>query len=377
MSDTDRQYSCENEDVAAALGSDFLESNDEVMAISPNVAQSEGAFSLEAMPSEADWRAIAARLYERNGYLLEKVRQLKQAFTEVQKELDIQTVCARHAEDLLAQREADLETAYEERLRLREELQTAREAARQHHALVESLGEQLAASQTRVAQMERECASIQQQCQEYAASAAEAERQSADLYARLQQQREHTWQFKAALDRCLREAKGGESEAANGDRALEPIAPWSSVLDEVPEIAIAPEWPEESVVELPEGLTSLARFGLDLPAVSFKIEIEKQFAVEDALKSGVGDTQLEVDPDSDRSEELPPAAPSSSLPLGRPEGHGSEPSIAESVPEAKSGDESDEEETEAQNYPSPVVYPRRTRKKRDSLAAIELPRFFQ
>lgn len=341
MSDTDRQHPFENEDVAAALGTDRLEGNGEATAVFPNPAPPEGAFSLEAMPSEADWREIAARLYERNCYLLEKVKQLKEAFSEVTKELDIQTVRARHAEDVLARREADLEAANEERLRLLEELQTVRDAARQDRALVESLGEHLAASQTRVAQMERECASIQQQCQEYAASAAEAEKQSADMYVRLQQQREHTWQFKTALNQYLQEANGDRSEAS-GDRAPEPIAPWSSALETEPETESALELPEESAVEAPEELVSLTRFGLDLPAVSFKIE---------------------VNPEAAESDELLPVEP--------------EPESVADVPEANAGDRSDEGSSATQNYPSPVVYPQRTRKKRDSLAAIELPRFFQ
>lgn len=86
---------------------------------------------------------------------------------------------------------------------LANELEFTRQAHKRQEILVETLKGQLENSQERVAQLERECALIQQKYNEQAQMVAQYDNTCRDLRARLHRQQRYTMQFKVALEKSL------------------------------------------------------------------------------------------------------------------------------------------------------------------------------
>ncbi len=106
-------------------------------------------------------------------------------------------------EALLNQRTQELALAQEQVTRLFSKLELSNQVIRRQQVLAETLTEQWETSQTRMAQMERECAIAQQRYNEQFTELVQAQNTSRELRSRLHRQQRHTLQFKVALERCL------------------------------------------------------------------------------------------------------------------------------------------------------------------------------
>lgn len=188
----------------------------------------------ESLVQTVDWKAIARQLYQRNCYLVQRMSQLQQELAASQAQLQQQSAQSRPANELNA---------------ASEEPKTTQQFAQDQQTLIDDLHERLEASQGRVAQLERECALLGQRYHEQAHRAAQAEKESQDLYERLQQQRRHTWQFKAALNKYLEASQenlqrlgiqatseqspsaGRTAPSASAGQGVrsQPIQPWSAL----------------------------------------------------------------------------------------------------------------------------------------------------
>ena len=92
----------------------------------------------------------------------------------------------------------------DERLhQLLQALERSHQTVQRQQILVETLTEQLASSQERIAQLERDCALTQQRHNEQVQQVLQAEGVCRDLRLRLHRQQQQTLQFKAALEKCL------------------------------------------------------------------------------------------------------------------------------------------------------------------------------
>ncbi|MDR9404513.1 MAG: hypothetical protein RI580_13850, partial [Halothece sp. Uz-M2-17] len=138
---------------------------------------------------------------------------------------------------------------------LSQELKNYRLQEQQQAEKITQLTHQLQVSQQRVAQLERECALIQKQFQEQSYKLCQAEKYSRELSFRLQQQRRHTWQFKSALNKCLETnvERPDPELIPNPPVSSQPIPPWSSQHNRVscPEETALEEEPD-SVLEMTE-----------------------------------------------------------------------------------------------------------------------------
>ncbi|KKD38921.1 hypothetical protein [Limnoraphis robusta] len=135
-------------------------------------------------------------LHQCNQDLINRVTSLETELDECKKQLNDQN-------HLLNQRNQDLVFAQDQVSRLFGKLELSNQVIRRQQVLVETLSEQWETSQTRMAQMERECAIAQQRYNEQFHELVQAQNVGRELRSRLHRQQRHTLQFKAALERCL------------------------------------------------------------------------------------------------------------------------------------------------------------------------------
>jgi hypothetical protein len=83
------------------------------------------------------------------------------------------------------------------------QVELGHQTAQRQHIVMETLNTQLRNSQERVAQLERECASVHQQNVDQAQNLLQQAHQVRDLQSRLQRQQRYTLQYKAALEKSL------------------------------------------------------------------------------------------------------------------------------------------------------------------------------
>ena len=130
-------------------------------------------------------------------------RDLINRVTELELELDECKKALHNQDGLLNQRTQELAVAQDQVTRLFGKLELSNQVIRRQQVLVETLTQQWETSQTRMAQMERECALAQQRYNEQFHELVEAQNACRELRSRLHRQQRHTLQFKAALERCL------------------------------------------------------------------------------------------------------------------------------------------------------------------------------
>jgi myosin heavy subunit len=135
-------------------------------------------------------------LHECNRDLLQRIAQLETALEESQKTW-------QNRETLLEQRTAELENTQEQLTRLFGKVEVSHHTLQDQEILVESLSSKLATSQTRLAIVERECASTVQRYNEQFHQLVATENVCRELRSRLHRQQRHTLQFKAALEKSL------------------------------------------------------------------------------------------------------------------------------------------------------------------------------
>lgn len=341
------------------------------------IAHSAGALQASGsganLPQVAELVALIQQLRQRNNDLSHRVAQLENVLHECQSALKVHLERSRERETLLAQRTQALAVAEAKAAHLDRELEASQQQSQQQQNLIRNFTEQLEVSQQRFAQLERECALTQQRYSEQSHQLLQAEATCKDLRSRLHRQQRHTLQFKAALEKCLempdvhenfREPKTEDTAvadlptvpaaetpatAAAADASLlpktEPIKPWaappSSQPAELPAtaaelpvkvyIASAAE-PVEPVIS-PPPLNAPELTDLTVSPVNFNPPAEEKIPIL---------TELAV-PE-------PLALPANPLPKEAPS-------------------------LEKPNWPAPLVYPQQPAKKRQSLAAIDLPSF--
>jgi hypothetical protein len=159
------------------------------------------------------------------------------------------------------------------------ELESSHRMAQRQQILVETLTEQLQNSHEQIAQLERECAAVQQRASESLQQVSQSEQTNRDLRSRLHRQQRYTLQFKAALEKCLdvppATAQGFVADfleepdsapiAATAPKVKiprsQPVQPWgvASTVEEAPALqswanAIVDDIPDESTHPEPETL---------------------------------------------------------------------------------------------------------------------------
>ena len=286
------------------------------------------------------------------------------------------------------------------------ELEQSHRMAQRQQILVETLMDQLQHSHEQIAQLERECASAQARSSEQTQLLLQSEHTGRDLRSRLHRQQRYTLQFKAALEKCLdvppATAQGFVADLLTADvpespaspvklniPRSQPVQPWSAVPESEAKSdpAVLQTWANAVVVntvteEKPEGKPEVeSEVKLEIKPENQPDEITDKIAIDDRLE--IGDSaQLSASNSPEPSDSLDPWE---SVLAQVQAIVGEDAKIVESIQEDPMSDEDVAlEEAEIENDPilnkikdiAPVINPGRSPlKKRESLAAVELPSF--
>lgn len=213
-----------------------------------NVSELEAAAPVSPSQEQIDQlAAIATELHQQNQTLLEQnsdllslVSQLENAVEECQGALQAQIKRSHLQEEIATRQTQEIEDTRAKMGRLLHELEASHQAAQRQQILVETLSTQLETSQERIAQIERECALIQERYNEQVHLVMHTEDTCRDLRSRLHRQQRYTLQYKAALEKCLDvptpsyETQSSSKRqqpswgTANPIPKTQPVQPWSS-----------------------------------------------------------------------------------------------------------------------------------------------------
>ena len=186
----------ELEQSAAETGEIFA--TPEMMVIAGSEEQEMATASLMSAEGEAPENPVRVVqiLHQCNQDLIHRV-------AELEAELDENRQNRQDKDTELLQRTQELSATQEQVKRLFKKLEIANQVIRQQQVLVETLTQQWEICQTRLAQIERDCALTQQRYNEQFHELVQAQNSNRELRSRLHRQQRQTLQFKVALERCL------------------------------------------------------------------------------------------------------------------------------------------------------------------------------
>lgn len=366
--------------------------------------------------------SLSEALQQQNNDLLSHVQDLERLLDECNRALESQIKRSQTAETKLAEQSKELGTTQEQLTRLFRELEASHQVAQRQQILIETLNHQLQSSQERVAELERQCAFIQQRYNEQSQILLQTETTRQELQDRLQRQQRYTLQFKAALDKCLdmptiKEINAeisnllNSSENQNNPQNLseavqlllkpQPIKPWSAASEITIKESNIPQDETSRNLLLPEFGNPLPKFegnfesfsnpfleiaksdpnlgadlseqSIDNPPGNFGEAEEAMWRELERLTQGttVNITPQETSVIPQPSDLLP--ANTEETPIKEAELLSATPTIETNLEPAKN-----EQLVDSKPHPispSPIVYPQRTPKKIKSLAAVDLPSF--
>jgi len=152
-----------------------------------------------------------------NNQLYEQAEQLTNALTESEATLQQQRKRSTVAESMLKQHTQELNAAQAQIQSLFEQLENSVQNVQRQESLAESYRGQLEFNQQRLAQLERECALIQNKYGEQTRLLSQSENACRELRTRLKRQQRQTLQFKAALEKSLETSIPGYDSPDDSD----------------------------------------------------------------------------------------------------------------------------------------------------------------
>jgi myosin heavy subunit len=407
---TSEDYSSSSESTETA------ESNNESAAIAEISKAETGDFDVLELVH------LSEALQQQNNDLLAHVQDVERLLDECNRALESQIKRSQTAETKLAEQSKELNTTQEQLGRLFRELEASHQVAQRQQILIETLNHQLESSQERVAELERQCAFIQQRYNEQSQLLLQTENTRQELQDRLQRQQRYTLQFKAALDKCLDiptikeinaeisallNSSENQTNPQNISEAVQlllkpqPIKPWSSVPQIITEPSnitqeessrnlILPQFnkPQPQLEPSSESLSNpfleiaksdpylaadRSKESTDNPPANFAADEEAMWEELERLTQG---TTVNVTPQE--TSVIPKH--SNSWPANTEESAVKEVELLSVTPttEPNLAAAKNDESVDSKPYPSspsPIVYPQRTTKKIKSLAAVDLPSF--
>ncbi len=185
---------------------------------------------------ESDLFVLAQKLRQRNRTLQDQVVQLQESLRAAEEKLysqsqqfsEQESIRSQEVGTIISQQSAETSYANEHAGRLLQELEGTHHLAQRQQILIETLSSELQTSQERIAQLERECALIQQQYNEQCHELLQSENRSQELNTRLLRQQRQALQFKVALEKSL--------EVPTANQTASPILelPWQEEVEETP-----------------------------------------------------------------------------------------------------------------------------------------------
>jgi myosin heavy subunit len=165
--------------------------------------------------------------------LLQEISVYKQALSEAERQIEGQARRSQSTDQLIAQQAEELNKVQEHLAYTVAEFQVYQEESQRQQFQVETLAQNTATSQSRTAELERECSLLQENCEEKGHQIKVLEQQLEEVRARLQRQQRYAIQYKTALEQCLAMPNlNPSSDLSNAIASLTgqvtPIQPWSA-----------------------------------------------------------------------------------------------------------------------------------------------------
>lgn len=299
----------------------------------------------DPLTQNGDGFILARQLREKNQDLIKTVVQLEQALTDSQEQLQSQVGRSHRADTLIAQQVEELNQTQQEVTHLLGELETAQQTIQNQQLFIDNLAKQLAQSQGQVAQLERECALLQENYNDHSQKLEATEQQTRELRSRLHRQQRYTLQYKAALDQCLGVSA---TENVSNSSSENPIISVSLT----PKVSSIPPWSIQSnKINSLTDQTSIV-VDQDLPddvLTGVKLEIESEMDTNSEIKQN----NLILEPENNEIE-----SENTQIPIEMPS---DEPSLTPQTTEVSTS-----------NYPSHVIS-----KQRKPRVTIDLPSFLR
>lgn len=152
--------------------------------------------------------AVAESLNQENEQLRQQVTRLETAVAECRATLDLQQMRAQTQQALYDARSRDFESTKQEAARLAEALAAAQTQLTQQDQERAEWVQQESCDRGRIAQLERACALLQEQCLKQADELMQLQGRQQDLQERLKRQQRQTLQLRTALEQCLEQEYG-------------------------------------------------------------------------------------------------------------------------------------------------------------------------
>jgi hypothetical protein len=270
----------------------------------------------------------------------------------------------REQEAVIARHLGDLTLSQQKVTELFQQLERSHQLTQRQQIVIDTMNTELRVSQEQVAQLERECATTQQNFAQQVQLMAQSEHSCRDLRSRLNRQQRYTLQFKAALEKSLEVPSLGllEEPAAFVESVTpkttaarveipkaSPVQPWSSQSGSSSE----PDWSSKAWVNA---------FLSDSPEAFPNDEAKTVYLTSEAVLES-------QEPVSYVIEDMPASEPEMEIDLPSPRLDGWEEPVSEIegevVPAVSPFITLKQEEGESES----------DRLKRESLLAIELPSF--
>ncbi len=156
-------------------------------------------------------------LQNANNQLYEQAEELTTALSESEAALQRQRKRSNVAESMLNQQTQELNAAQAQIQSLFEQLEHSAQNAQRQENLAQSYKGHLELNQQRLAQLERECALIQDKYSEQTRLLSQSENTCRELRTRLKRQQRQTLQFKAALEKSLETSIPGYDTVDDSD----------------------------------------------------------------------------------------------------------------------------------------------------------------
>ena len=217
-----------SEDNKVVNSADLAAEQDTSTNLSPPVLESQKNNGETQKTKNIDWHKLAHKLREHNRKLLKKVFQLEQEAAETNNRINEHKVRSQSTDMLIAQQAEEINHNQEEIAHLLQELETSQQEINAQKILVVSVTKQLEKANENFAQLERDCALLQEKDNQQTHNLLIKTQQLQELSARLNRQQRYTLQYKAALDNYLDVA---ETKVDN-DRLPphpQPIQAWSQI----------------------------------------------------------------------------------------------------------------------------------------------------
>ncbi|MDY6902345.1 MAG: hypothetical protein SWZ49_30390 [Cyanobacteriota bacterium] len=152
-----------------------------------------------------------------NNQLYGQAEELTNALSESEAALQQQRKRSTVAESMLKQHAQELNAAQAQIQSLFEQLENSVQNVQRQESLAESYRGQLELNQQRLAQLERECALVQNKYSEQTRLLSQSENACRELRTRLKRQQRQTLQFKAALEKSLETSVPGYDTPDDSD----------------------------------------------------------------------------------------------------------------------------------------------------------------